>query len=134
MGENKKLLATEDTRHIFNELRRASIKWSGRKEVLLLCRKKVFVRYSKSGKAIYKFKWQCASCLKWFGNEKDLEVDHIKEIGGITEFTGDWNETIAKIFPRPVSEHLQGLCLSCHKIKTARYSSARSRYERKRTL
>jgi len=96
-----------------------------------MARKKVFVRYSKSGKAVYKFQWQCAACLKWVKNDKELEVDHIIEIGGITGFTGDWNETIDKIFPRPVEAHLQCLCHVCHSKKTKKFNSARSLYRRK---
>lgn len=125
------MLTNDDVRFLFNVLRKASVKWSGRKEVLKLARKKVFDRRSKEGKPIYKFHWQCAACLKWFNKEKDLEVDHIVEIGGITDFKGDWNETISKIFPRPVENHLQVLCLSCHEKKTRKYNSARSLYRRK---
>ena len=125
------MLTSEDIRYLFNELRRASVKWSGRKEVLKLARRKVFLRYSKTGKAIYKFQWQCAGCQKWFKNDKELEVDHISEIGGITEFSGDWNDTIAKIFPRPVDKHLQALCISCHKKKTGIFLAANHKYKRK---
>lgn len=132
MDENKKLLTTEDVKFLFNELRKASVKWKGRKEILRLCRKKVFVRYAEKGKAIYKNQWQCAVCLEWYKNEKELEVDHIIEIGGATGHAGDWNETIAKMFPRPVEDHLQVLCRLCHTKKTKKYNSARSLYERKR--
>ena len=128
------LLTTSDIEFLFNELRKASIIWEGRKEVLRLCRKKVFVRRAKSGKAIYKFYWQCAECLDWFRNQTDMEVDHIKEIGGVTGHTGDWNETIAKIFPRPVQDHLQALCIPCHARKTGAYNSARSQYSRKKKM
>jgi len=125
-------LTASDIAYLYNELRKASVKWRGRKEVLELSRRKVFVRFTKEGKAVYKFHWQCASCLKWFNNIKGLEVDHIKEIGGISEFAGDWNETIAKIFPRPVENHLQILCAPCHQKKTLAWSSARSLYRRKK--
>lgn len=131
MPQNKKLLTTDDIKYLFNELRKSSVKWAGRKEILRMARRKVFVRYSASGKAIYKFQWQCAVCLNWFKNEKELEVDHISEIGGMSEFSGDWNETISRIFPRPVSDHLQALCISCHAKKTKKYNSARSLYTRK---
>lgn len=125
------MLTNSDLIFIFNELRKASVKWSGRKEVLKLARKKVFVRYAENGKAVYKYQWQCAACLNWFKKETDLEVDHIKEIGGVTGFSGDWNETMNKIFPRPVDKHLQCLCLLCHKKKTLAFNSARSLYRRK---
>jgi len=129
MAENK--LTDHDIKFLFNELRKASIIWSGRREVLNAARKKIFVRRAKNGNPIYKYVWKCAGCGQWFKNEKDMEVDHIKEIGGISEFRGDWNEVISRVFPRPVGEHLQALCVPCHARKTAAYNSARSRYKRK---
>lgn len=129
---DKKLsLTEEDIKFLFNELRKSSIVWAGRKEALKLSRKKVFVRRAKNGNPVYKYQWQCAKCKKWFLKETDLEVDHIKEIGGITEFKGDWNETINKIFPRPIEEHLQCLCHVCHSRKTGIYMSANNKWQRK---
>lgn len=127
-----KNLTEEDVRFLFNELRKSSIIWDGRKEVLRLARKKVFVRRAKNGKAIYKYQWQCAECGQWEEDDKKMEVDHIVEIGGVSGFTGDWNETIGKIFARPVTEHLQCLCYRCHQKKTGRYNSARSKWTRKK--
>lgn len=129
--DKHKLLTSEDVEFLFNELRKASIIWNGRKEILKLSRRKVFVRRAKNGNPIYKYEWQCADCKKWFKKETDLEVDHIVEIGGISKFTGCWNETIGKIFPRPVVEHLQCLCGPCHARKTGKYNSARLKYQRK---
>jgi 5-methylcytosine-specific restriction endonuclease McrA len=123
-----------DIKFLFNELRKSSIIWSGRKEVLQSCRRKVFIRRAKNGNAVYKYEWQCAKCSKWTRNEKEMEVDHIVEIGGVSEFNGDWNETIKKIFPRPVLEHLQALCISCHLKKTRLYASARTKYIRKKPI
>lgn len=130
----KNNLTEEDVRFLFNELRKASIIWEGRKEVLRLARKKVFVRRAKNGNPIYKYQWQCAICNKWFKQETEMEVDHKVEIGGVTGFTGDWNETLNKMFPRPVVEHLQCCCQSCHQRKTKKYLSARSKYVRKKKV
>lgn len=127
-----KLLTKEDVEFLFNELRKASIIWNGRKEILKLSRKRVFVRRAKNGNPVYKYQWQCGDCRSWFKNETDMEVDHVVEIGGISKFTGDWNETIGRIFPRPVSKHLQCLCAPCHARKTGLYNSARSKYKRKK--
>lgn len=121
----------EDIKFLFNELRKASIIWSGRKECLALARKKVFVRRAKNGKAIYKFHWQCAVCENWFDKEDSMEVDHIVEIGGVGGHTGDWNATIARIFPRPIQDHLQALCIPCHLRKTGLYNSANNKWKRK---
>lgn len=128
---DEKLSTSEDVKFIFNELRKSSIIWSGRKEILRLARKKVLVRRAKNGNPVYKFQWQCASCSKWTRNEKEMEVDHIVEIGGVGGFTGDWNEVIAKMFPRPVEAHLQCLCVKCHMRKTAAFNSARTKWQRK---
>lgn len=125
------LLTTEDIKFLFNELRKSSLIWDGRKEALRLARKKVFLRRANNGNPVYKFHWQCKKCENWFDDDKYLEVDHIDEIGGITEFTGDWNETIARIFPRPVSDHLQVLCLPCHLRKTKQYMAASHKFTRK---
>ena len=132
LSTSKKLFSTEDIKFLFNELRKASVIWSGRKEVLALARKKVLVRRTKDGKAVYKYFWRCAKCSHWFRNQSDMEVDHIKEVGGISEFTHNWEETIHRLFPRPVEEHLQVLCAVCHSRKTAAYLSAKARYKRKK--
>lgn len=126
----------KDIKFFFNELRKASIIWSGRNEALKRSSKKVFVRRSKMGKKIYKTHWQCAKCSKWYRNVGDVQVDHIVEIGGVTEFFNkmkqDWNKVFAAMFPRPVWKHLQVLCCICHQKKTKAFMSASLRYERKR--
>lgn len=126
-----KNLTQDDIEFLFNELRKSSIIWNGRKEVLRAARRKVFVRRAKNGKPVYKFQWQCAKCRNWFKQESEMEVDHIVEIGGVTSFNGDWNETIGRIFPRPVTDHLQALCIPCHLRKTNQYNSARTKWKRK---
>ena len=127
----QKLLTSDDIKYIYNELRKASIIWQGRKECLALARKKVFVRRAKNGNPVYKYHWQCADCENWFKQESDMEVDHIVEIGGVTSFCGDWNKMIERIFPRPVQDHLQCLCIPCHARKTGRYNAAPSKFTRK---
>lgn len=117
---------------LYNELRKATIIWKGRKEILGMSRKKVFVRRAKNGNPVYKLKWQCASCKQWFDKETDMEVDHIVEIGGVTEFKKDILLGILKMFPRPVEDHLQVLCVICHSRKTSLYTSARNKYVRKK--
>lgn len=129
---DSKNLTQEDIEFLFNELRKASIIWSGRKEVLRAARRKVFVRRAKNGNPVYKFQWQCAKCMRWFRQESEMEVDHIEEIGGVGGFTGDWNETIGRIFPRPVTDHLQALCIPCHLRKTKKYLAAHLKYDRKK--
>lgn len=126
------MLTTSDIDFIYNELRKASVIWSGRKEALALARRRVFERRTREGKPVYKYHWQCAKCAKWFRDEAEMEVDHIIEIGGKTAFNGDWNETINRIFPRPVEKHLQVLCRPCHERKTRNYLNARDKWQRKK--
>lgn len=124
-------LTEDDIKFLYNEMRKASIIWSGRKEILRLCRRKVLVGRAKNGNPKYKLQWQCAECKKWKKREDEMEVDHIVEIGGVTSFNGDWNEMIARIFPRPVEKHLQALCGPCHLKKTLKFTSARTLWKRK---
>ena len=120
-----------DIEFVYNLLRHSTVKWSGRKEALRRARRRFFVRMSKKGKPIFKWKWRCAKCQRWYRNQEDVEVDHINEIGGVTSFNGDWNEMIFKIMPRPVKDHLQVLCVACHLRKTNAYMAAPKKWKRK---
>jgi len=112
---------------ILNQLRKASIIWSGRKMALDKARVKLFEKYTKDGqKKLYKFYWKCSNCKQLFRNQSQVEVDHIKEIGS---FTGDWNEFIDKLFCN--HDNLQVLCVICHLKKTSGYNAS-MRYERKK--
>jgi len=123
------VLTPDDIKFVINLLRRGSVKWSGRAEALRLSREKVFVRYSQKGQAVYKYHWKCNACKELFRDVKNVEVDHVIEIGS---FCGDWNNFLKRIFPRPVSKHLQVLCARCHLKKTMAFNSAVSRWKRKR--
>jgi 5-methylcytosine-specific restriction endonuclease McrA len=124
----KSAMPLHDEQWLRNEIRKASIKWPGRRECLENARKRVLVGHTKLGKPKYKYHWQCAICKRWTKDEKMMEVDHIVEIG---PFTGDWNEYLAKHFPRPVSEHLQALCQTCHLKKTRAFNAAHTKWKRK---
>lgn len=121
-------LRDADVEFIRNLLRQGSVKWPGRADALRAARKKVFVRKSKKGKSIYKFHWQCAKCLRWHRDVKEMEVDHEIEIGS---FNGDWNEHLFRHFP-PDRSRLQVLCIACHLKKTKAFNSARTKWERKK--
>lgn len=123
----------EDIEFIYNELRKSTIRWSGRAECLNNVREKKLERYSKKdNKPIYKYYWKCQHCNHWFRNESDMEVDHVVEIGGVTSFNGDWNAMIDRIFARPVGKRLQALCKWCHLKKTNKYTAASKKYTRKK--
>jgi hypothetical protein len=126
---SKTKLTSDDIVFIRNLLRHGSVKWSGRAECLRKARKKVFVRIGLKGQEIFKFHWQCAHCKQWHKDEKEMEVDHIVEIGS---FTGDWNVYMEKLFPRPVKKHLQALCVVCHMKKTKAFNAAHIKYQRKK--
>lgn len=119
-------LPPDDIAFIRNQLRQASVKWAGRAECLKRARKKVLVRHTKDKKPVYKFHWQCAKCRKWSRNEKEMEVDHVEEIG---PFKGDWNEYLWRHFRR---DNLQALCVVCHLKKTKAYNSAKTKWQRKK--
>lgn len=113
-----------------NVLRQGTVIWSGRRLALEKARVRIKEGIVKSGpnkgKPKYKFHWKCAKCLKLFRDENQVEVDHIFEIGG---FRGCWNRIIEAMYCSP--DNLAVLCVACHLIKTERYNSARSRYQRK---
>lgn len=120
-------LSDDEIKFVMNALRQASIKWEGRRECLNRARKRVRTGTSKEGNARFKYYWQCGKCLNWYRNEKDVEVDHILEIG---PYNGDWNEYVLKVFCG--QDNLQCLCIGCHMKKTMQYNSARTRWERKK--
>lgn len=119
-------LPREDVAHILNILRQGTVKWSGRSECLRLARKRVKVGIYKNGNPIFKYHWQCATCKKWFANEKQLQVDHKIEIG---TFCGNLNRYAEKMYERP---NLQALCIGCHAKKTGKFNSAITKWKRKR--
>ena len=110
---------------ILNALRRASVQWEGRSECLKRARRQVQLGFYKNGKPRLKFEWQCAKCANWFRDEKEMEVDHIKEIG---TFTGCLNDFAKKLFCE--QSNLQCLCVGCHLKKTTGYNAS-TRYSRK---
>jgi 5-methylcytosine-specific restriction endonuclease McrA len=114
--------------HIINYLRRGTLTWHVRREVLIRSRKRVFSGDKfKNGKEKGKYHYQCAQCKAWFKDIGDLEVDHIVEIG---PFTGNWQEYIGKMFCD--ISNLQALCIKCHGFKTS--SNSRLRWQRKTGL
>lgn len=120
-------LTPEDVDFILNALRQASVKWSGRNECLRRARVALIDReHKKTGKPIFKYYWICSECGTPERDEKNMEVDHIEEIGS---FGGSFDVHIPRIFCS--QENLQALCLSCHMKKTQVYNNARLRWTRK---
>ena len=110
---------------IIRGLRQTSLKWQGRSMCLKRHRKKVLIGKTKDGKNKYKLHWQCAKCKDWFSNVKDLEVDHIEEVG---PYQGNLHEYVKRLFCR--QENLQALCVVCHLKKTSNFNAS-LKYKRK---
>jgi len=109
---------------IVNELRRATIRWDGRKNALKSARRKVI---DETGKA--KLHWQCAKCGLWSRDQKTMEVDHIIEVGEVEK-----SELIDLINRMYDASNLQVLCQGCHRKKTAVFNSMLLYQRKKRPL
>lgn len=112
--------------HILNILRKGTITWHVRNEVLNEGRRKRFVGRFKNGKE--KFIWEraCDSCGQWYAlKDNILEVDHIDPVGS---YNGDIHEYAHRMYCDRLN--LQALCDLCHKRKSAS-DVASIRYYRK---
>jgi 5-methylcytosine-specific restriction endonuclease McrA len=120
-------VSKKEITYLIAVLRKGTLGSAARNECLRRARKRVFVRLSKkSGKPIYKYHWQCASCRDWFRDSTMLEVDHIDEIG---PFKGDWHDYIMRMYFCG-QDNLRALCSVCHQKKTSNYNAA-LKYKRK---
>lgn len=117
--------------HIINYMRQGTITWSGRGECLNRASVTKVEGYVKTGpnKGSPKYKkfWRCAKCEKLYRDIKEMEVDHIKEIGNTDGLTLD--EIAAKMYCG--QENLQCLCIACHLRKT-NFGNSIARFERKK--
>ena len=102
-------------RFIINVLRRGTLKYPGRTEVLKRCRRKFKEGKTKKGKVILKWWYRCAKCRGWFRDAEDLEVDHIEEVG---PYKGDLHDYAKRMYN--FGANAQALCIKCHRKKTTR--------------
>jgi 5-methylcytosine-specific restriction endonuclease McrA len=110
----------EDIDYILNILRRGTIHWKGRSQCLNRNRYKVSV----NGKEIWAR--DCDGCgERHLQKDRDLEVDHIKEVG---PYSGNLHEYAERMYCS--QDNLQALCFSCHSQKTSKFN-ATLRYSRK---
>ena len=105
--------------HISNVLRLGTVTWSGRSECLRRARRYVIEGQTKKGKPVRKLHWQCATCMNWFRNESDMEVDHIIEIGKRPSSVDELLAYIKRMYCE--QDNLQALCVSCHLKKTGTF-------------
>ena len=62
----------------------------------------------------HKYEYQCAKCKQWW-KAKEVEIDHIKEIGSLKDFS-DLPRFTRRLFCSVAD--LQVLCIPCHRKKT----------------
>lgn len=84
-------------------------------------------RRDAKGLGRIKYQYQCSECKGWF-LDKEVFVDHIKEVGTLT-CASDLPQFIENLFVEV--EGLQVLCnkrldgkVSCHKVKTDNYNKS----------
>ncbi len=118
-------MTDSDIEFIINELRKASVKWEGRRLCLERHRVSIEEGHYKNGKVKNKYYWRCAECDNIFRDESSMEVDHTIEIG---PYKGNLHEYAARMFC--AQSNLQALCVACHSKKTSSFN-ARLKYERK---
>lgn len=119
-------MTDNDIDFILNELRKASIRWEGRRKCLERHRVSKLEGTFKNGKPKYKFYWKCAKCGNEFRDQDSLEVDHIDEVG---PYKGDIHKFCERLFCE--QDNLQALCTVCHKVKTSKFN-ATLRWQRKK--
>lgn len=112
-------------KYILNILREGTIRWSGRTNALRKARKRFRDGRYKNGETKWKWYWRCATCLKWWRDESDVEVDHIEEVGS---YEGDLHEYAERMYCD--ESNLQVLCKRCHRRKTK--GNATLRFKRKK--
>lgn len=115
--------------YIINVLRQGTIKWPGREECFKRHRKQVWEgQYTKDGRKKYKYHWQCCTCKEWYRDKTELEVDHIKEIGGYRPEIEHLETFVLRMYCS--QDNLQTLCVICHKKKTSGFNST-TKFKRK---
>lgn len=91
--------------------------------------KQIYFIPSKTGKPMYRVKFECAACGKKDLKRGDVEQDHIIPLVGPEGFV-DWNT----FFDRYLCDvgNFQYLCEPCHDEKTLKEGQARTKRRKKR--
>lgn len=105
-----------------SQLRRISMRWPPKHEVLNAAKVWVDIGEFKNGNTKMGLFFTCAECtrqgLTTLHPKSNIQVDHITEIAGLDGFT-DWDTYINALFCE--ADKLQVLCLDHHKEKTNKY-------------
>lgn len=73
--------------------------------------------------------YECAVCKEIFAS-REVQLDHIEPVIGVSEGFKDWNTFITRLFVD--EEGYQVLCKPCHAIKTVDENKTRSKERPKR--
>ena len=120
---------TKTIKLIQNALRRSSVMWHIRTEVLKEAKTHKKIGVYKNGKDKYKNKFKCAGCSKLW-NDSQVEVDHIVEVAHDVKPPSKMDEAdlfkwISQLFCD--KGNLQVLCIGCHQAKTNNFNSGKSK-------
>ena len=123
---------TKTIKLIQNALRRSSVMWHVRAEVMKEAKSYKKIGVYKNGKDKYKTKYKCACCQKLW-NEEQVEVDHIIEVASKLPTPSKMQKDdlwlwIQQLFCE--KSNLQVLCIGCHQAKTNNFNSGKSKNRR----
>ena len=120
-------LDTKTIKLIQNQLRKSSIIWHIRAEVLKEAKTRMHIGQYKNGKDKYKVKYKCACCKRPY-NDDQVEVDHIIEVANDTLPPSKMDQEnlfkwISQLFCD--KSNLQVLCIGCHQAKTNNFNKGK---------
>ena len=113
------------TNQIRSNLRKIWSMYAVERDMVLFQARVEEPRKTKAGELakVPKILYVCATCKERFPM-KDVQVDHIDEVGKTPDTYAGWGAWIARLFT-PAS-NLQVLCIPCHKKKTLQFRRNRA--------
>lgn len=108
-------------------LRRLSIQWPARQEVLKRIKVEVQDGFFKNGNPKINIRYKCESCNK-ITTMDDIQIDHITPISNFASH-GSWDSYLNAMFCS--ADKLQGLCVDCHESKTTKEAGERAEKRKK---
>lgn len=108
-------------------LRRLSIQWPARQEVLRRIKIELQDGFFKNGNPKYVVRYKCEKCNK-ITTLDDIQVDHITPISNFASH-GSWDSYLNSMFCS--SDKLQGICVDCHQDKSTEEAKQRAEKRKK---
>lgn len=108
-------------------LRRLSIQWPARQEVLKRIKIEVQDGFFKNGNPKINIRYKCEKCDK-ITTMDNIQIDHITPISNFAAH-GSWDSYLNAMFCS--SDKLQGICVNCHQEKSAKEASERAEKRKK---